>query len=40
LTRFVARLYEDSLEDFENALTVSCALLALDLPDGAWAGRK
>lgn len=36
----VESLLGRSLEDFENALTVSCALLALDLPEGAWAGRK
>jgi hypothetical protein len=35
----VESLLDRSLEDFENVLTVSCALLALDLPDGAWAGR-
>ena len=36
----VESLLGRSLEDFEHALTVSCALLALDLPEGAWAGRK
>jgi hypothetical protein len=36
----VESLLGRSLEDFDNALTVSCALLALDLPDGTYAQRK
>jgi PucR C-terminal helix-turn-helix domain/GGDEF-like domain len=36
----VESLLGRSLEDFEHALTVSCALLALDLPEGTTAGRK
>ncbi|MGH3879800.1 MAG: PucR family transcriptional regulator [Actinophytocola sp.] len=36
----VESLLGRSLEDFENALTVSYALLALDLPEGTHAQRK
>lgn len=36
----VESLLGRSLEDFDNVLTVSYALLALDLPDGAYAQRK
>jgi DNA-binding PucR family transcriptional regulator len=36
----VESLLGRSLEDFENALTVSYALLALDLPEGTQAQRK
>ena len=35
----VESLLGRSLEDFDNALTVSCALLALDVPGGTYAQR-